>query len=177
MKDRLPTREECIEILDEHKVPQNVREHMTAVNKAAVFLAKKLKEAGQNVDVELIDRASLLHDLDKIPTLKNGRHGQMTREILAKKGHKEVGQLAYMHRFREVVNLKDWEEKVVNYADKRCKDGTIVSLEKRFKDIRERYPHHAKPETMELEKHFFELEKEIFGRIKMKPEQLKELVK
>lgn len=170
----LPTHDECIRIWEEHKVPENVRKHMIAVNKVAVFLAKKLKEAGENVDVELVDRASLLHDLDKISTLHNGKHGDTTKEILTKKGHARIGHLAFMHKFSQVTNLKSWEEKLINYADKRCRNDTIVSLEERFRDARARYPKHVKPETIALEKHFFELEEEIFGRINMKPEELEE---
>jgi len=166
-----------MEYLDENDVPENVRRHSFAVNKVAVFLAKKLKEAGEDVDIDLVDRASLLHDLDKIQTLDNGKHGEMTREILTREGHPRVGELAFKHKFNQVTNLNGWEEKVVNYADKRCREDNLVSLEERFRYARERYPRHSKPETIALEKHFFGLEKEIFDRIKMKPEQLKEHIK
>jgi len=86
----LPTHEQCIEILDEHEVPENVRKHCFSVNKVAVFLALKLKQKGIEINIDLVDRASLLHDLDKIKTLGQGTHGQLSREILEGKGYPEL---------------------------------------------------------------------------------------
>ena len=110
---KIPTREECEKLWDENNVPENVRKHMIMVNKAAMFLGKKLKEAGEEIDLELLDKASLLHDLDKIPTLRTRRHGHVTREILSGKGHSRVGELAYKHKFGQITNLNTWEEKLI----------------------------------------------------------------
>jgi len=137
----------------------------------------KMEEKGEDIDLELLDRASLLHDLDKIPTLKTGKHGNMTKDILTEKGHSKVGQLAFMHKFNQVTNLNTWEEKLINYADKRCNDDQIVSLKERFDYARRRYPHHNQEDTARLEDHFFELEKEIFDKIGIKPEELKGHIK
>lgn len=174
---KIPTTEECENIWDENKVPQNVREHMIAVNKVAMFLGKKLKEAGENINLELLDKASLLHDLDKIPSLKKGGHGHMTRDILTKKGHSKVGELAYKHKFGQVNNLRTWEEKIINYADKRCKDDEIVSLKERFDDIAKRYKELVTGDSLKMEKLFYDLEKEIFSKLDIKPEELKQNIK
>ena len=55
----LPSRDECYSILKEFEVPDGVMGHTELVNKIAVFLAKKLKQAGVDINVELVDRASL----------------------------------------------------------------------------------------------------------------------
>ena len=176
---KLPTIKQCIEILDECNVPQNIREHIFAVNRVAVFLAKKLKEAGEEVNVDLVDKASLLHDSDKISTLGTGTHGRLAEEILSKKGYPEVGKIVRKHKLSSIRDngLKTWEEKIVNYADKRCNNGIIVLLKERFCDLRERYKDSIHPDSENLENLFLELEKDIFSRIKMKPEDLKKFVK
>lgn len=174
----LPAREECIKIWDEHNVPENVRQHSFAVNRVAVFLAKKLREKGIRIDVELVDRASLLHDLDKIPTLNNGEHGHLTRKILSEKGHGAVGEIALKHRFKAILDngLRTWEEKVVNYADKKCLEGEIVPLEKRFEYGRKRYASFKHSRTKEAELLYIELEKEIFTKIRLDPKKLGDYV-
>lgn len=141
---KLPTHEECMRMMDEFNVPENVRAHSYMVNRVAVFLAKKLKEAGEDIDVDLVDRASLLHDLDKIPTLHNGQHGRMAMEMLAKKGHSKIGEVINKHLFHSILdnNLKTWEDKIVSYADKICQEDYIVSLDERFEYGKKRYAHH-----------------------------------
>jgi len=176
-REKLPSREECIAMFDEFDVPENVRAHSFMVNKVSVFLAQKLKEAGEDVDVDLVDRASLLHDLDKIPTLHNHKHGHISLEILEKKGHKRVGEVIKKHVFHDILDegLKTWEEKIVSYADKICQEDYIVSLDKRFAYGRKKYAHFQSPRTREAEELYFRLEKEIFEKIKMTPEQLRQV--
>ena len=170
---KLPTKEECIKILEENNVPKNIIEHCKAVNKVAVFLAKMLKEKGVSVSIELVDRASLLHDLDRVKS-KDHSHGYITEEILTKKGYAELGRAIVGHRFTKVLDKNlTWEEKIINYADKRVREASIVSLSERFDDLIKR--HNVKPEERnhEAEKAFFELEKEIFKRIGILPNELK----
>jgi len=79
---KLPTRRQCLELMDEFGVPLHIREHSVAVARLGVFLATKLKEkglparhqAGESVDVDLVDRACLLHDLLRIcdPRFRGG---------------------------------------------------------------------------------------------------------
>lgn len=59
----LPSKEECYRLLKEYHVPKNVVAHNEGVVKVAVFLAKKLIEKGIDVNVDLVEKASLLHDL------------------------------------------------------------------------------------------------------------------
>ncbi len=172
----LPTRNECLQLLEEHNVPENVRKHSLAVNKVAVFLADKLRQNGIDIDIELVDRASLLHDIDKIPTLGNGEHGEMARQILSEKGHKTVGDVIRKHVFRAIEDpgLDTWEEKVVNYADKRCTEDKLVSLDERFSYAREMYADEVDDDTERIEAMYYGLENEIFGVIGLDPDRLGE---
>ena len=176
----LPTKQQCFEIFKEHKVPQNIIEHCLMVNKIAVFLAEKLKQKGIDINIDLLDRASLLHDLDKIPT-KNQiiEHGELSKKIMTEKGYPELGKLIKVHTCENIKEglVNTWEEKLLNYADIRVLNDKIVSAHKRFEDGRKRYPHFAKPEHRITEKLAFEIEKEIFSHLDFKPEELEEEMK
>lgn len=175
----LPTHQQCLAFFDEYKVSDNVRKHCLCVNKVAVFLARKLKEKGIDIYVELVDRASLLHDLDKIPTLDTREHGIMTARILLEKGHgKRIGDVIKKHYFHAILedDFSTWEEKLVNYADKKCLGDRIVTLRERFEYGKKRYPSHHGPRTREAEKLFMDFEKEIFRIIGLDPKKLKEYV-
>lgn len=60
---KLPTRKQCLDLLKQYRVPEHIVSHSIIVAKLAVFLAEKLKEKGIPVDIELVDRACLLHDI------------------------------------------------------------------------------------------------------------------
>ena len=176
----LPTKEECFEIFKEHKVPQNIIEHCLMVNKIAVFLAEKLKQKGIEINIELLDRASLLHDLDKIPTLNNHvEHGKLSEKIMIEKSYPELGKLISVHTCENIKKglVNTWEEKLLNYADMRVLNDKIVSAHKRFEYGRKRYPYFAKPEHRITEKLAFGIEKEIFSHLDFKLEELEEEMK
>ena len=177
-KVKLPTREECYNILEEYNVPRNIVRHCEIVNKVSVFLAKKLKESGLDVDVDLVDRASLLHDLDKLQTLENGEHGLLTEDILTKKSYPMLGKVAKQHRFKYIHDpYLSWEAKIVNYADTRVLNDKIISIKERLADLRKRYKVKPKVRDKEAERLFRELEKDIFSRIGLKPKDLEKYVK
>jgi putative nucleotidyltransferase with HDIG domain len=167
----LPSRQECLALLEKHCVPEHVIMHSLAVEKVAVFLAKKLAEKGELVDVELVSRAALLHDIDKIKSLELGSgHGTISKQILEEEGFPLLGMIAFKHHLSQILSpnpFSSWEEKIVYYADKRVTNHYIVSLEERFRYLLERYG--SQKETFEkissckppLEK----LEKEIFNKL------------
>ena len=68
----LPSKEDCAYLINyTFRVPANIVNHSIQVNRLSVFLAKKLKEKGEGVDIDLVDRASILHDLLKIIEIKD----------------------------------------------------------------------------------------------------------
>jgi len=58
--------------------------------------------------------------------------------ILLEIGEKKLANLVRKHDFWRIDHLKDWEEKILYYADKRVEADKIVSLEKRFEEGRKR---------------------------------------
>jgi uncharacterized protein len=167
----LPSKTECDEMMKRWGMPENIMRHSLQVNRVSMFLAKKLKDSGLKINLALVDKGSLLHDLDKIRTLKTDQHGIVAKEFLTNKGYPEVGDIASWHRFSFIKDSNlPWEAKIVNYADKRVKHDKIVSLQDRFADLLMRYD--VKTPDHEAIQCFFQLEKEIFTRIKLDPDKL-----
>lgn len=143
---RLPTHEQALEILRAEGMPPHILAHTMQVNKIALFIARKLAEAGVQVDVNLVDVASLLHDVDKHKTFENKRHGEQARDLMASLGYPELGEIMLKHLLTKILVEKNWriEEKIVYYADKRVNHDKIVSLEERFEYLRTRYGTNSK---------------------------------
>ena len=157
----LPSRSECFELLNEWHVPKHIIAHILKVNKVAVFLASKLKKKGIDVDLELIDRASLLHDILRVCNFRSFDPEMFTqkitnsdlkkwKEIRQKFGHMNHAEAGYellKSRYPEVAEIvrkhsyssaqdekympKTWNEKVVFYADKRVLHDKVVTLKEK----------------------------------------------
>lgn len=166
----LPSREECFSLLEEFEVPQNIIDHSLTVNKVVVFLAKRLIDAGVKINLNLVNRASLLHDIDKIQTLKTRKHGQVSKEILTKKGFPKLGEVVSNHTLLSVLNDLDWESKVLNYADVRVLFTKVVSMQKRFENFEQRYKTKIR---QDVKQRYYKLEKEIFSKLDIDPEEIK----
>jgi len=164
----LPTRRQCLELMDEFGVPLHIRKHSLAVAKLGVFLAKKLKEKGISVDVDLVDRACLLHDILRICDLKESGYDRYRQAItdkdrvkwrqlraryrnlchedaafaLLRDAYPELALAVKRHRYAALLDEKDkpvtWEEKIVYYADKRVMHDKIVPLKERLEEAHRR---------------------------------------
>jgi len=139
----LPNRKQCLALLEEHSVPENIVRHSLAVEKVAVFLVQKLKEAGEKVDIGLVSRAAILHDIGKAEGLKkNVDHVSLSKKMVFEAGFPSIAEVVGKHALFQPFEEKPFsslEEKIVFYADKRVKHDKIVSLEERFKYLLERY--------------------------------------
>lgn len=186
----LPSRRQCFDLFAQYHLPSTVIDHSLTVNKVANFLALKLKQTGINIDLDLVDRASLLHDLlrlcdfplDRLPQLKeypekkeiwkkqiaeykDCHHNQAAFEVLKDK-YPEMAQVIIEHGFEYLWDnsFSSLESKIVHYADKRVDFDKIVTLDQRLEEGIKRW----KTPKEELEKTFAKLkniEKEIFDLI------------
>jgi uncharacterized protein len=164
----LPTRKECFDIINKYHVPPNIVKHSLATAKLAVFLAQKLKEKDIAVDVELVERACLLHDVARICEVKESDYNNIGMTVTEQQktawdklkikynatGHEDTAYellkerypvLALTikkHRYVSLLDENDrpdtWEEKIVYYADKRVMHERIVSLKERLDDAHQR---------------------------------------
>lgn len=163
MKDcNLPTPKECFAILAEYHVPAHIINHGKTVAKLAVFLAKRLNENGETVDVVLLEAACLLHDLLRVHDFKDSDFNRFEqalpegkkakwRQIRTQYNASSHEDAAYdilneqypavaltikRHRYMALLDDKEkpksWEEKLLYYADKRVMHETIVPLRERL---------------------------------------------
>ena len=199
---KIPSKKKCYELFSKYKTPIHIIKHSEAVNKVAVIIAEKLKEKGINVDVDAVDRASLLHDFARVVDFKNTEfekntekqkfyeelrtrfknmhHADAGCKILVKEGYPEIGKIVSKHKFIVIgteEEPKTWEEKIVYYVDKRAIDDKIVSLKERFDDLDKRYGSGKaglidKNIILKKQKLIFELENELFAPLDIKPEDI-----
>ncbi len=176
----LPSRQECFELLEIYRTPKHVIQHILGVNKVAVYLAKQLRRLNISVNLKLVDRAALLHDLLRVCDFSDldpqkfpekpaeedlkfwmelrDRYKQIGHEqaafLLFKDTYPELAEVIRKHRYSIILSehFQSWEEKLVYYADKRVKHDTIVSLKDRFEDGHKRYPHASLESCKEAER-------------------------
>jgi len=198
-KYALPTHKQCLRMLKEHRVPSHIVRHSLTVAKLAVFLAERLKEKGVPVDVNLIDRTCLLHDIFRICELKKSDYGKSEQEIahrgkaklhrikshedaaydLLKEKYPVLALTVKKHRYSSLLDEKErpttWEEKLVYYADKRVMHDRIVPLKERLEEAHKR---NAPPcrrkarrniDTAKIDGLIYKLEKEIFEEVGLDP--------
>jgi putative nucleotidyltransferase with HDIG domain len=137
----IPSRAECLRLLEEKGVPEHIRQHIFQVTKIAMFLGHRISRK-EKINLSLLEAASLLHDLDRHLTFEEVQnHGQKTAEMLKEIGYDELIPLIIRHRMTAIntYGLSTWEEKILYYADIRVKHDKIVPLSDRIAYIMERY--------------------------------------
>ena len=160
----LPTKQQCHTLWDKYEMPEHIRRHTLGVTKVANAVARHIKDQGVPVDLKLVNRAGLLHDISKIITIKNPtdrHHGAIGEEVLIKEGFDpKLAAIVACHgmsHFEKDLNL---EAKIVNYADKRVRHDEIVSLDDRLADLKVRYQKDKDMMDLEAPK-FYEFEEEF----------------
>ncbi|MCX6801499.1 MAG: HDIG domain-containing protein [Candidatus Diapherotrites archaeon] len=137
---RIPTEKECLEMLAQNNVPENIVRHSVKVKEFALEFAQKMAAKGVKVNLSLVRAGALLHDLDKFETLGTKKmHGTLAWEKLRAKGCYAVAEIARKHLIERVGELSSWEEKLVYYADKRIIDEKLVSVPERLEFIKQKY--------------------------------------
>jgi putative nucleotidyltransferase with HDIG domain len=59
------TKKEALKILEEEGIEGRVLQHSLRVNQISLFLGRKLYSEGEDINLKLLDVASLLHDVGK----------------------------------------------------------------------------------------------------------------
>ena len=206
-KISLPTHEQILEFWSTYRTPQHIQDHMKQVNRVAVHIAEQLKQAGERVIIEVVDRAALLHDTIRVTDWKNLSfdyftsppseediamweeqratypqeipHAQVNYEIY-KDQFPEIARVILHHDIISTPELQTWEEKVVNYADRRVMHTTIVTVQQRLEDGFARYKKmHGSSikKDPKLIQAIYDLENEIYSVIGGNPEKLSESLK
>ena len=140
-----PTLNQCLGWWADWGVPENVRLHVQCVARAAYHLAVMMRKAGISVDPILTHRGGLLHDIDKIQTLKqSGAHGRQGAAFLSDAGYPEVAEIVGEHILHTILSPGaeecTWEVKLVYFCDKLVEGDQIVPMEERLSALKARYP-------------------------------------
>lgn len=176
----IPNKEECLKLMSEYGMLENIFIHSLEVAKVALFISIELNKKEQRIDLGLVEAASLLHDLTKTECLRTKEDHALTgSQILKGMGYERVGEVVEQHIWcgEEGDPATVSEEEIVNYADKRVMHERIVSLEERFNDLRERYgrDQRAIDYLERLEKETYKIENKIFWILQIHPNELQRL--
>ena len=135
-------RDTALALLKKYEIKDNVLKHSLAVNRFAVSLARKLMDRGNKIDLELVDSASLLHDIGRTTSSETKRHHSIEGcNILIKEGYPDIAEIVKKHGLGwiEKNKLETIEEKIVWYSDKRLDEDRVVSLNERLKLLETRH--------------------------------------
>jgi putative nucleotidyltransferase with HDIG domain len=173
----IPTREECLRLMGDFGVLENIILHSMEVAKVALFISTELNKRGQRISLDLVEAASLLHDLTKTECLKTKEdHAKTGSQLLRGMGYERVGEVVAQHIWlgKEADPLTISEEEIVNYADKRVMHDRIVSLEERFNDLKDRYGKDQKAIDYldRMEREIYGIEHKIFFILQIDPNDL-----
>ena len=173
----IPTREECLRLMGDFGMLKNIISHSIEVAKVALFISAELNKRGQRISLDLVEAASLLHDLTKTECLKTKEdHAKTGSQILMGMGYERVGEVVAQHiwLWKEADPLAISEEEIVNYSDKRVMHDRIVSLEERFNDLKDRYGRDPKAIDYldRMEKEIYGIEHKIFFILQIDPNDL-----
>ena len=158
---KIPTKEECLKILKENKVPNNIISHTKKIFEFSLKVCEALDGKGIKVNKNLVAAAALLHDIKK---LEPGEHEIEGAKYIESCGYPEVAVLIKKHGLRhsdeEEFMPVTWEEKIIFYSDKRVKNERVVSIDDRFEYIKQRYKREDVEKEIKLAK---DIEKELLG--------------
>jgi putative nucleotidyltransferase with HDIG domain len=178
---KIPTKEQCYQIICEMGMLDHIVVHSLQVCRVAAFLADQLNKLENALDCSLIQAAALLHDITKTRSFKTEENHALTgAQYLSDRGYPEVGNLVRQHvRLDEYFSDQTIREaEIINYADKRVLHDDIVNLDARLNYILERYAkepeHRARIELLWQKTN--DLEKKIFGLLPFTQADLTEFI-
>ncbi len=139
---RIPSRSECLELMEAVELPQHIRRHSIVVAAAACRLARLASRSGPPLNLPLVEAGGLLHDIAKgICLAQKCNHASVGAALLRQWGLHAVAPIVEQHisLTEEDIRGPVTESLIVNYADKRVRHEQYVTLEERFEDLIDRY--------------------------------------
>lgn len=139
----IPDRKECQALWEEYRMPEHIRKHSQTVSKVAVFIGRKLRDKGIDINLPLLKASALLHDIGKAYCIKHGgAHSQVGASIVIQHTSNPLIAMAVMHHvfWPDQIDIqKYFLPLTIIYSDKRVKHDQVVDIDKRFVDLFDRY--------------------------------------
>ncbi|MCX7679304.1 MAG: HDIG domain-containing protein [Spirochaetes bacterium] len=139
--ERVPTKQECCQLMRAHRMLPNIISHSKQVMKIALKLVDNLAD-GCHINRALVIAGALLHDITKTRSLETGeRHDVTGAELLRNIGYPQVAYIVEQHVFFTNFNAEGplEEREIVYYADKCVMHDKVVSVHQRVDDLLKRY--------------------------------------
>lgn len=173
----IPDEPACRQLMDRYAMLPNIVDHSYRVCQLAGFIGKALSRSEDRLNPSLIKAAALLHDITKTQSLKTREnHAETGANLLEGMGYPEVAEVIRSHvRLPADTRLSSIREiHIINYADKRVRHATVVSLEERFVDLVERYgqTQERRLRIEQMRRATLELEQQMFRRMDTNPSVL-----
>ncbi len=149
MNNKLPSREQAIEILKRNHCSEKVIQHTQAVSALAVELAGQLQAKNHKVNMELVEIGALLHDLGRSQThsvdhaivgAKLAQQEGLPEELVCIiKRHVGAGitseEAQWLGWPKDSYIPQTLEEKIVCYADKRIDGNKRIPIEDTIRQL------------------------------------------
>ena len=128
------TEELCKKMLNAAGTPKHVQAHCMAVKNQALKICNALKEAGYELNENLIVTAAMLHDIARIE--KN--HAKCGSAWVHKLGYEEHGNVIEKHH-EVAFDIEEIDEAaVLAMADRCVKENDVVPIESRFAESKKK---------------------------------------
>jgi putative nucleotidyltransferase with HDIG domain len=143
----IPTRAQAEAILTSFGLPDGIVAHSEGVARIAREAARLVAAQGIPVDIDLVEVAALLHDIDKLETRDGGGiHGIVGAERLTAMGHSELAAPVGSHPVTCLLDHdrfpRGWPSVLVSVADRHVA-SSFLTTDERIDDLAVRYPQHA----------------------------------
>jgi uncharacterized protein len=154
VSEKLPSREQALQLLHQSGCLRNVINHCEAVAELSVEIAEACRKKGIDVNLELVEIGALLHDIGRSKT-HSVYHAVIGAQIAKELGLPEsvisiikrhVGGGITAKEARklgwpiDVYVPKTLEEKIVSYADKLIEGSKRVPIEKAIDNFSRELP-------------------------------------
>jgi putative nucleotidyltransferase with HDIG domain len=140
----IPTRQRAEQLLASYALPEGIVTHSRGVARVAAEAARLVDAAGVPVDVQLVEVAALLHDVDKLETRRGGgTHGVVAAAWMVDAGHEELAIPIASHPvtalFDEERYPRGWPSVALSVADRHVAQE-FLTVDERIDDMALRHP-------------------------------------
>lgn len=139
---QIPSKDHCYQLMCEMRMMDHIAAHSIRVCQVALLLVDRLEEQAVDLNRDLVRASALLHDITKTRSFETKEnHAETAGDLLMDSGYAEVSRIVGQHvRLDAYISQGALSEaEIVNYSDKRVLHDRVVSLDKRFDYIMERY--------------------------------------
>lgn len=149
MSNPIPDIDQCLRLMDDFTMWENIRRHSFMVARVAELLHRGLQDSAHSAEMpdrDLVIAGALLHDIAKTKCLQEDcQHAEVGAAICNELGYPQIAEIVSNHvilsRFRQeryaAGNFTAAD--IVFYADKRVRHDEVVTLDARLEYILGKY--------------------------------------